>query len=174
MNDVIRSQNGYSVLDPSEYVRWILPLKEGSPKYFTLRPGHAGFLLTHLALFFHEEVEPLNTQAVWDDWGLAVRNVRDSNDVSNHASGTAVDLNATLHPLGRHNTFSKEQITAVHKRLDFMKRTIRWGQDYTGRIDGMHFEIIEDWDTVTQVAKRLQSTWRGKRIIKANPHYNLG
>lgn len=38
---------------------------------------------------------------------------------SNHASGTAIDLNATRHPLGTiaAHSFTKKQIAAIHARL---------------------------------------------------------
>jgi hypothetical protein len=58
---------------------------------------------------FHELVEPIN-QGQLDDWGYAFRMTRGSDKVlSNHSSGTAVDLNALKHPLGKSNTFNKEQ-----------------------------------------------------------------
>lgn len=166
------SQNGYSVISSSETQKWVIPVRSGAKKYLPLRPGHAGFLLAHFALYFHEEVEALNEQRVWDDWGWAFRPIRgQSTGYSNHASGTAMDLNATEHPLGKRNTFGNVQENAIHKRLAMMDGTIRWGGDYSGRVDEMHFEINEDWKSVTQVAKRLQGTPRGKRIIAVNSHY---
>ncbi len=62
---------------------------------------------------FHELVEPID-QGQLDDWGYAFRMTRGSDKVlSNHSSGTAVDLNALKHPLGKSNTFNKEQCNII-------------------------------------------------------------
>ena len=58
---------------------------------------------------FDELVEPIDKGQL-DDWGYAFRMTRGSDKVlSNHSSGTAVDLNALKHPLGKSNTFTKDQ-----------------------------------------------------------------
>ena len=50
---------------------------------------------------FHELIEPID-EGKLDDWGYAFRMVRGSTDnLSNHSSGTAIDLNATQHPLAK-------------------------------------------------------------------------
>jgi len=169
-----KSQNGYPVLEsPSDCVKWIIPMKKGSPKHFVLKPGPAGYVLAHFALFFHESVEPLNTQAKWDDWGYAKRPVRGARmTYSNHSSGTAIDCNATEHPLGSVGSFTDKQEKLIHDRIrNLMRGLIRWGGDYKGRKDEMHFEIVGDSKAVASLAKRLQKTPRGIRISKANPHY---
>jgi len=51
---------------------------------------------------FNELIEPLDGGQL-DDWGYAFRNVRGSTDrLSNHASATAIDLNATKHQPALH------------------------------------------------------------------------
>ncbi len=88
---------------------------------------------------FHELIEPID-EGQLDDWGWAFRNVRGSNDkLSNHSSGTAIDLNATKHPLGKVGTFPPEKVPMI--RALAKKYGLRWGGDYKGRIDEMHFEI---------------------------------
>jgi hypothetical protein len=88
---------------------------------------------------FHELIEPIN-EGKLDDWGYCFRNVRGSNDkLSNHSSGTAVDLNATQHPLGTIGTFPAEKVPMIRSLAK--KYGLRWGGDYKGRIDEMHFEI---------------------------------
>lgn len=164
------SQNGYPVLAPDEVAKWVITTNP--VKHLILRPGHAGFVLAHFALYHHEVIESLNTQAQWDDWGYAVRNVRGSETViSNHSSGTAADLNATEHPLGVRGTYSAAQVDKIHRRLKWMRGVLRWGGDYINRADEMHYEINKSMATVTVVAKILQRTKRGKRIMQMNPHY---
>jgi hypothetical protein len=74
---------------------------------------------------FHELVEPID-QGQLDDWGYAFRMTRGSDKVlSNHSSGTAVDLNALQHPLGKSNTFNKEQCNII--TLLITKYGLAWG-----------------------------------------------
>ena len=54
---------------------------------------------------FNELIEPLDGGQL-DEWGYAFRSVRGVSDkLSNHASGTAIDLNATKHALGKSAPF---------------------------------------------------------------------
>jgi hypothetical protein len=88
---------------------------------------------------FHELIEPIDGGAL-DDWGYCFRNVRGSNDkLSNHSSGTAIDLNATKHPLGKVGTFPAEKVPMI--RALAKKYGMIWGGDFKSRADEMHFEI---------------------------------
>lgn len=178
-----KSQNGWPVLNATQTVKWIIPVKEGAPRHLILRPGIAGFVLVHFALWYHEVIEKIN-EGIWDDWGWAPRPIRGSSVVSNHASGTAIDLNATEHPLGVVGTLrfwvtrkSKKFIAEnrINKRLKkFYAGVIRGGYSYAKRKDDMHFEIVDSYGAgkaTTNLARKLQKTARGKRIMKANPHY---
>jgi len=96
-------------------------------------------LLIGLAAEFHETIEPID-KGTLDDWGYAFRMIRGSTDsLSNHSSGTAVDLNADAHPLGKRDTFTKEQTVII--RQIAAKYGCKWGGDYKNRADEMHFEI---------------------------------
>ena len=102
---------------------------------------------------FHELVEPID-QGQLDDWGYAFRMTRGSDKVlSNHSSGTAVDLNALKHPLGKSNTFNKEQCNII--TLLITKYGLAWGGHYKKRKDEMHFEIKLDKEQVKQKIKQL-------------------
>jgi hypothetical protein len=102
---------------------------------------------------FHELVEPID-QGQLDDWGYAFRMTRGSDKVlSNHSSGTAVDLNASKHPLGKSNTFNKEQCNII--TLLITKYGLAWGGHYKKRKDEMHFEIKMDKEQVKQKIKQL-------------------
>ena len=102
---------------------------------------------------FHELVEPID-QGQLDDWGYAFRMTRGSDKVlSNHSSGTAVDLNALKHQLGKSNTFNKEQCNII--TLLITKYGLAWGGHYKKRKDEMHFEIKMDREQVKQKIKQL-------------------
>lgn len=96
-------------------------------------------LLIAFAADFHKQVEPID-KGTLDDWGYAYRKVRGSNSVvSNHSSGTAIDLNATKHPLGAVDTFTTEQAATIRRLC--RKYGLKWGGDYRYRKDEMHYEI---------------------------------
>ena len=113
----------------------------------------AGVILTALAAEFHAQVEPID-EGVFDDWAYAYREVRGSDsDLSNHSSGTAIDLNATKHPLHAENTFTKQQAATIRELCK--KYGVRWGGDYTKRKDEMHFEIVETPDEVKERINKM-------------------
>jgi hypothetical protein len=96
-------------------------------------------LLIGFAAEFHAFIEPIDEGGL-DDWGYAFRMVRGSTDrLSCHASGTAIDLNATQHPLGAIGTFSADKVPMI--RALAKKYGLAWGGDYRNRKDEMHFEI---------------------------------
>jgi len=76
--------------------------------------------------------------------------------VSNHASATAIDLNALKHPRGVRNTFSKGQVAAIRRILASYDGVIRWGGDYSTTVDDMHFEINASKARVRAVADDLR------------------
>jgi hypothetical protein len=131
-----RSQNGYPANDRS--LVHSVPIPGGA---VTVRRGPAGDLLVWVAHQFHQHVEAL----VWPGcWGYAERPVRGGTALSNHASGTAVDLNAPRHPMGTDPaaTFTGPQLGVIRAVVERCSGAVRWGGDYTGRKDAMHFEII--------------------------------
>ena len=161
------SQNGWPALAADSKLLHTFLLPDHTT--LRLRGGSAGFLLVHNALWFDHAIEDLK-EPVLDDWGYAYRPVRGYSDhLSNHSSGTAEDLNATDHPLGVDHTFTRAEETAIHKRLDLYEGCIRWGGDYLGRKDSMHFEINRGMPDCERVARKLLDTPRGKRILHLNP-----
>ena len=98
-----------------------------------------GPLLAAFAAEFHELIEPID-EGVFDDWGYAYRMVRgDATKLSCHSSGTAIDLNATKHPLGKAGTFPAEKIPMLQALAK--KYGLKWGGDFKSRKDDMHFEV---------------------------------
>ncbi len=166
-----KSQNGYLAVPYGSTLihRWVEP---DSGVVIPLRNGSTGFLLIFFASWFHKKVERIN-EGIHDDWGHAPRPIRGSTTTaSNHASGTAEDLNATQHPLGvpTSRTFTTLQQRRIRRKLRVtFLGIIGWGGDYTKRPDAMHFEIVKPMAACERLAKLLMRTPRGKRILAANP-----
>ena len=98
-----------------------------------------GPLLAAFAAEFHELIEPID-EGTFDDWGYAYRMVRgNATKLSCHSSGTAIDLNATRHALGKVGTFPAEKVPMI--RALAKKYGLKWGGDYVNRKDEMHFEV---------------------------------
>lgn len=99
-------------------------------------------IFTYLCQQYDKRIESLAKGK--DDWGFAYRpNVNSPNEISNHGSGTALDLNAEKHPnaVATNRTFTIAKIAEIHKILKELGGTIRWGGDYHHIIDSMHFEV---------------------------------
>jgi hypothetical protein len=147
-----KSQNGWTASkDPDEIGIKSFPIAGTNIK---LRcQATAGIILAAFASEFHAKVEPLDEGAL-DDWGYAYRPVRgQTTGLSNHASGTAIDLNATQHPLGKKGTFSIMQKMTLQELVK--KYGLRWGGNYATRADEMHIEIIETPEQVKTRIKKL-------------------
>lgn len=146
------SQNGYEANDESRTQSWKIP---GTARAVRLRKGSPGNLLVLFAAWFDKAVEDIDAGQP-DDWGYAERPIRGSTTtLSNHASGTALDLNATRHPLGKRGTFTAAQTAKIRAELKRYGGCIRWGGDYSGRPDEMHFEIVRDVATCNKVLASL-------------------
>ena len=151
------SQNGYPANNIALTDVQVIP---GTTRRIRLRKGTTGWMLRDFAAWFDKYVESIDTDKEMDDWGYAERTIRgDSTTLSNHASGTAIDLNATQHPLGTSvlSTFTQTQVDRIHARLRRYEGCIRWGGDYSGRKDSMHFEINKPQNTVDAVYRKLTS-----------------
>lgn len=146
------SQNGWTANDVNLTQNYTI----GNGRQIRLRKGDAGFLLKHFADWFDAKIEDIDAGQL-DDWGYAERPIRDGVELSNHASGTAMDLNATKHPLGARGTFPAAKASAIRQRLALYNGAIRWGGDYVNRADEMHFEINADAATVKRVADKIRS-----------------
>ena len=96
-------------------------------------------LLIALAADWHKLVEPIDVGTL-DTWGYAFRPIRGQTEkLSNHSSGTAIDFSANAHPLGQRNTFTNEQEVIIRQIV--AKYGCKWGGDYKNRADEMHVEI---------------------------------
>lgn len=169
---VSTSQNGWPALvaGSDKLHTWLIPARNGAIN-LPLRNGSAGFILAWVALRLAETINPLKG-SIADDWGYAYRPVRGySTTLSNHSSGTAMDLNAAEHPLGKVGTWGVTKTNQIRALIALrrLRGTVRWGGDYHNRKDEMHFEINRDLATCEAVAKELLKTYRGQRLAAANP-----
>ena len=154
-----KSQNGWPASKDEKEIGIKVFKVKGTDRKMRLQKK-AGVILTAFAAEFHAQVEPID-EGIYDDWAYAYRDVKGSNSVlSNHSSGTAIDLNATKHVLGAEDTFTKKQIKIIKELCK--KYGIRWGGNYKGRKDEMHFEIVESPDEVKARIKNMKL----KRSIK--------
>ena len=111
-------------------------------------------LLVGFAAEFHNLIEPLDVGSL-DDFAYCYRMVRGTTDkLSNHSSGTAIDLNATKHPLGKAGTFALAKVPMIQALAK--KYGLTWGGDYRGRKDEMHFEIAISREKAIALAKKLE------------------
>lgn len=166
----MNTQNGWPVLDggSQDLYEWVIPARGG---HFSLRlrRGAAGFILAVWALWFSETVQRV-LGPVLDDWAWAVaKAIPGTTEFSNHASGTAVDLNATAHPWGKAGTFTAVQVAAIHAKLRRFHGVIRWGGDYMHKVDEMHWEINAPYAQTLREARAKRFTPRGIRVLRANP-----
>lgn len=117
-----------------------------------VRNGDAYTILNELGRRFNSEVETIRKE--WS-WGYAKRPVRGASAPSEHSAGVGVDFNAPAHGLGLSGTFSSSQVRAIHKILDDLDGAVRWGGDYAGRKDEMHFELQGGVAKLAAVVKKI-------------------
>lgn len=154
------SYNGWTVGTPGSVIGVSNYAVPGSSIVLPIRSGDVATVLGYVAQRFNAEVEPLLQGQCF---GYSYRaNVNNPSVWSNHASGTAIDLNSLKHPNGAASTFTAAKIAAVRRILAFCGDVVYWGQDYRGVVDGMHFEI--DVPPGTSSLARLASKIRAVRL----------
>lgn len=145
------SQNGWPVSINRKAIGIRNYLVPGANRHFSCTQEAAPILIA-FAAFYHRFIQKIDS-GPYDDWGWAKPKLIPGQTVfSNHASGTAIDINATLHQWKAPKSgFSKLQ--EIRIRWKCRALGIRWGWDYRGGWkDPMHFEIIE---TPAQVKARI-------------------
>ncbi|TAP26873.1 hypothetical protein EYR88_00440 [Arthrobacter sp. S41] len=144
------SRLGWDLLEPTS-TRLV------SFKWITgkVRTGDGQVILDYLCERFNSEVEPIVKG--WS-WGYAKRDVREASGIpSEHQTGWAIDINAPVHGLGLVNTFSNSDESAIHRILKDLGGAVRWGGDYGGRKDEMHFELQGGLALLKRVADKIRA-----------------
>ena len=149
------SQNGWPASSDKNAIGITSPKVPGTNVDFPqgVKGGDVETVLMYVAEQFHKTVEPLKDG--WC-WGYFYRAVTGGSDLSNHASGTAIDLNAPNHPIGSSGTFNGAKREAINRILVFLEGVVRWGGNYSGRKDEMHFEIVGSASAVARVANKIK------------------
>lgn len=145
------SQNGYKAKDFNLIASYTVP---GTDVRVSLRKGDVSVVLLYLLKQYNDTVEPLRQS---DTGGYNPRSIISGHSLSNHASGTAIDARWRDHPLSASGTFSSAQVKALRKILVFLEGVVRWGGDYRGRKDEMHFEINAPLSRVEAVANKIRN-----------------
>lgn len=121
-----------------------------------VRKGDVAWIFTDFVNRFDRTVEDVD--AGKDEWGWAARPVRGyTSIISNHASGTALDINAVQHGIGLEGTFTAKQEATIRSLMKRYKGAIRWGGDYDDRKDEMHFEINVTPAKLAQIVNALRN-----------------
>lgn len=132
-----KSQNGFPASDKPAEIGVRSFTVPGTQVSLPIRADVAPRLL-EMAQWFHTNVEPLRKG---ECWGYGYRNIIGGTELSNHSSGTAIDLNAPSHPLGKFGTVPAGKRAAISAKAGELG--LRWGGDYKGRVDEMHFEVVK-------------------------------
>jgi hypothetical protein len=125
--------------------------------------GDAGVVLKAWVTWFSENVESLNNPGRgFSDEGCWTN----TNDVgnSNHLSGTAVDLNWSLHNFRQsYSGFDAGEISRTRQGLAAFRSCIWWGQDWSSPKDPMHFQLNfgQDDARIVALAKDLRGGYLG-------------
>lgn len=122
-----------------------------------VKGGAVATVLRYTAAQYHLRVESLyygDTDK--DDWGYFFRHIAGSSVITNHGSGTAIDVNATTNPQGVAHSHTYAQELTIRAILRECGGAVHWGRDFP-RPDPMHFEIHGGSAAVSAVARRLVS-----------------
>jgi hypothetical protein len=143
------SLNGWAA-PPARLATGTVP---GTKKKVTLQ---ADVLPLFLALLsdIHKTVVPIDVPSALGPDGFEYRDARTGAGLSNHASGTAVDVRYDLMKADRKKHLNDAQTAACHKLLDKYvdsngRRIFGWGGDWKLGVymDEMHWEIIQSWSS---------------------------
>jgi len=171
------SINGWAVLDNPPWSDPRLDTKPvpGVPSRSLKLRREVLPLFLALAKDYHDTISPIDEGAL-DDWSYSYRDARYSPSWSDHASGTAIDLNASKEGWLGMNNYSWWANPAKHRAAQAIKQryeVVMWGgsKDFGGdyhngsTVDWMHW-AIKPGVTIAQVQdviKRLGITEDGVR-----------
>lgn len=152
------SQNGWPVIEqygpPSLTGNVEIPGTGGVKVLGGLRSGDVATVLLWIAQQWHKRVRPLTQDE--GIWGYNYRPVRGGSTLSNHSSGTAIDLSSAVFPMGSRNMTAAQRAAA--RAIAAEADVVRWGGEWSGSgVDEMHYEINASAADVAAAAKRLAS-----------------
>lgn len=154
------SLNRWPVIEPGTgglLVTRAVPGTRGKVR-LTLHKDAAPVLLW-VAARVHAEVRSLsaNNKNGQDDGGYNYRQARNANGFSNHASGTAIDLNWRTWPmLGRRRSMNVKEQAAARAIARDAAPVVAWGGNWISMVDEMHWEI-RPGTTVSQLRDFMEA-----------------
>lgn len=152
----MKSQNGWPVISSAGC--WT------GPRHITARKGAVWIIFLWFTRRYAAEVEPIGAQS----GGHNRRRIAGSAKWSNHASGTALDINWSKHPVGgKYTGFSPYQIHAIRQILTAAGGVIRWGGPAFN--DPMHFEIAPNATSATVERLRVILLQRALKTVGIDP-----
>lgn len=131
-----------------------------------IKGGDVAVIFTHFLERYDAQVEPLTSPGPDDEWGYAYRQNRNADNLTCHASGTAVDVNAQRHPNGKANTLSATHLAALRTVLAFYEGVIKWGGDFTGTRDEMHYELHGTEADAKRIADKIRNATKPATIVQ--------
>lgn len=151
-----QSQNGWSVVEKSACDQG--PFR-GIIFPNGIRRGDVATVALWQLMRYEQLVEPLKQGSCWGWFVRAIRGQEGDADAeySNHASGTAWDVNADKYPLGAspESVMSAAKIAACKQIAKESGGVLRWGGSYSGRKDVMHWEINAGASAVAAFALKI-------------------
>ncbi len=148
-----KSQNGWDASPERAAIHVKNYMVPGTTRHIACAKAVAP-LMVGFAGEFHALIEPID-EGTFDDWGYNFAPIPGSKTLSNHASGTAMDINATLHPWKKKGTFDNAKVPMI--RALAKKYGLRWGGDYLhGFTDEMHFEVTIKPNEATALIAKLK------------------
>jgi putative peptidoglycan binding protein/D-alanyl-D-alanine carboxypeptidase-like protein len=146
------SQNGYPASEDRDAIGVRTFQVPSRPDVVVPLRADIAPLILEFMRWWNATVEPLIVPGCW---GYAFRPITGSTALSNHASGTAGDVNAPLHALGAVGTVPAGIRAAISVKAAALG--LRWGGDYVGRKDEMHIEVNVPLAEALEFVRRLQS-----------------
>jgi len=159
-----QSQNGWEVVgrdecDPGPF--------EGIKFPNGILAGDVAYVMRWHLRRYRQTVEPIVNGTCW---GWNAKRISGSEEWSNHASGTAWDINATQHPMGPpvRTNMRQREIDACHQLEAESGHVIRWGGDFS-RPDPMHWEIRGSRSQVAALARKIRE---GEDLVTTQAEFN--
>lgn len=158
-----KSQNGWPaspVASAIDIVTYPLNIPSCSNKTLSLARSASGPLLEFIE-WFNDEIEPITTAYGWN-----YREIRESaGTISNHGSGTAIDINAEKHPFKVRNTFTPTQAARILAKASSLG--LVWGGVW-GRPDDMHVELPKStYGTILKTGSKIMQAWILSSLVGA-------
>jgi hypothetical protein len=156
------SQNGWPASDSPSAIGIVtlsLNLRNGTKTVQV--SSRVADVFREIIAWWDENIEPVETLGGYNY--REIRGYEGSGTLSNHSSGTAIDINAAKHPLGAVGTFTTAQAAMITAKAATLG--LRWGGDYRGRKDEHHLEVV--FSPTAEIARQAAMNYWWVGLISA-------